>query len=282
MRSVEEMLSLIVSVAEKDERIRAVILSGSRTDANCPKDIYQDFDIVYLVTDTSPYWDNDGWINENFGKPLLMQKPESMSLIPPDGDGKFAYLMIFPDGNRIDLTVTKDFGFPDGEPMEILLDKDGVIPDVKIDPAYWYVKKPSQKEFSDCANEFHWCMNNVAKGIARDEVPYAMDMLNTCVRDMLVRMLSWYIGAERDFGVSVGKLGKYFKRYLPCDVYERYISTYAAADADSMWSAAYGMVSLFGDAARRTASSLGYEYDEDEEKGIIDYMNLVKNGLRYD
>ena len=26
------------------------------------------------------------WIEENFGKPSLLQKPESMSLIPPDGD----------------------------------------------------------------------------------------------------------------------------------------------------------------------------------------------------
>ncbi len=282
MRNTEEMLSLIVRTAENDEKIRAVILSGSRTDVNCPKDVYQDFDIVYLVTDTSPYWDNDEWVEANFGKPLLMQKPESMSLIPPDGDGKFVYLMIFPDGNRIDLTVTKDACFPEGEPMEILLDKDGVIADAKIDPAYWYVKKPTRKEFSDCANEFHWCLNNVAKGIARDEVPYAMDMLNTCVRDMLVRMLSWYIGAERDFNVSVGKLGKYFKRYLPPDVYERCISTYGAADADSMWNAAYGMVSLFGDIARKTAASLGYVYDEDEEKGIIAYMDLVKNGLGYD
>ena len=276
------MLELIVGVAEKDEKIRGVVLSGSRTDSNCPKDIYRDFDIVYYVTDTSPYWDNDGWIESCFGKPILMQKPESMTLIPPDGDGNFVYLMIFPDGNRIDLTVTKNVVFPDGEPMEILLDKDGVFPKIKTDPEYRYVKKPTQKEFSDCANEFHWCLNNVAKGIARDEVPYAMEMLNTCVRDMLVKMISWYIGSERDFKVSVGKMGKYFKRCLTRDIYERYLSTYAAADTGSMWNTAYGMISLFGEIARKTADLLGYVYDEAEEKGIITYMDLVKNGLRYD
>ncbi len=279
MRSPEEMLFLIKSVAEKDEKVRSVIISGSRTNADCPNDVYQDFDIVYLVTDISPYRDNDKWIEANFGRPILMQKPESMSLIPPDNNGNFVYLMIFSDGNRIDLTVTEKFVLPDGEPAYILLDKDNALPGIKADPAYWYVKKPSQKEFDDCANEFHWCLNNVAKGIARDEVPYAMEMLNTCVRDMLVKMISWYIGAEHGFGVSVGKCGKYFKKYLPPEMYSQYISTYTAASPEAMWSSAYTMISLFGNTARKTAILLGYVYNEAEENGIIAYMDMVKNGL---
>lgn len=35
--------------ARKDDRIRAVIMNGSRTNLNTPKDIFQD--IVYVVTD---------------------------------------------------------------------------------------------------------------------------------------------------------------------------------------------------------------------------------------
>lgn len=279
MRPTEEMLKLITDIAKEDDRIRAVMLSGSRANKDCPTDCYQDFDIVYYVKDVNPFWDNMNWIEEKFGKPSLIQKPENMGLIPPDNDGKYVYLMIFPDGNRIDLCITKD-GYTDhGEPAVVLLDKDHMLPEIKIDPKYWYVKKPLESRFHDCANEFHWCMNNVAKGIARDEIPYAMEMLNHYVRDMLIQMISWYIGAENDFKVSVGKNGKYFKKYLSPELYQRYINTYTAAGFDKMWNTVFEMLDLFGDVARKTADMLGFSYDEEEEKGIIEYCKLVKNQL---
>jgi len=87
MRSEQEMLNLIINVAKADERIRAVLLSGSRANPAVPKDIYQDFDITYFVTDISPYYNNPAWIEVQFGKPLIMQMPETMRY--PRGDGSF-------------------------------------------------------------------------------------------------------------------------------------------------------------------------------------------------
>ena len=52
MRTEQEMFDLILSVASEDERIRAVYMNGSRTNPNAPKDIFQDYDIVYVVTET--------------------------------------------------------------------------------------------------------------------------------------------------------------------------------------------------------------------------------------
>ena len=62
MRTPEEMLKLILSVAEKDGNIRSVLMVGSRADPGCKPDCYQDFDICYFVRDVGPYWDNMGWI----------------------------------------------------------------------------------------------------------------------------------------------------------------------------------------------------------------------------
>ena len=52
MRSEQEMYELIIGTARADERIRAVYINGSRTDKNAPKDIFQDYDIVYAVRET--------------------------------------------------------------------------------------------------------------------------------------------------------------------------------------------------------------------------------------
>lgn len=120
MRQPEEMYEMMVGVARRDENIRGVIMTGSRANPDCPKDSYQDFDIIYMVKDMKPYWDNMEWVCEKFGKPALMQKPESMKLIAPDGDGSFVYLMLFPDGNRIDLKLTTEVYRGNGEPAVVL------------------------------------------------------------------------------------------------------------------------------------------------------------------
>lgn len=276
MRTEEEMKKLILDAANADERIRGVLLGGSRADPSRPADRYRDYDVTFFVTDVSPFWDREDRIREMFGKPSLLQKPESMKLIPPDGTGDYVYLMIFPDGNRIDLTVTAKKYENDGDPAVIWLDKDGAFPEIQADPGIRWVRKPTEKLFLDCANEFHWCLNNVAKGIARDEVSYAMEMLNLHVREELNRMLGWYVGSEHGFRVSVGKYGKYLKNYLDADLYRRCLSTYPTAEHDRMWDAAFAMVGVFGEVARKTAKNLGFRYDEAEEKGILDYMELVR------
>lgn len=283
MRTPEEMLDFILKIAKEDERIRAVTMGGSRANRDCPADVYQDYDIAFYVNDVAPFWDNMEWIEEKFGMPSLIQKPESMELIPPDNDGNYFYLMIFPDGNRIDLNVTPEKYEDDGEPMLLLLDKDGTFPNIQIAEDYWYVKRPHSQIFADCCSDFHWCLNNVAKGIARDELSYAMEMLNHYVRDMLILMLEWYIGVNYDFKVSAGKSGKYFKKLLPENVYKRFQATYSNADYSNMWKTAFDMLYLFGDVARTVAAKLEFTYDELEEKGIEDYMKMVKDDmLKYD
>lgn len=279
MRTPDEMMELVLNIAKNDENIRGVMITGSRANSDCPVDVFQDFDIVYFVKEVSPYWDNMDWIEANFGKPSMTQKPESMRLMPPCEDGNYAYLMIFPDGNRIDLQITADPYEDDGEPAIVLLDKDGCLPKIKIKKDFWYVERPEQKIFSDCCNEFHWCLNNVAKGIARDELSYAMEQLNHYVRDMLIQMLAWYVGTNHSFSVSVGKNGKYFKNLLPIDIYERFTKTYSDACYEHMWDAVFEMLSLFGDVARYVAAQLNFTYDEAEERGIENYVEQVKNGV---
>lgn len=278
MRSPEAMQKLILDVAREDENIRAVLLTGSRANPDCPADIYQDFDIVYFVRDVTPYWDNLAWVTARFGAPALLQRPESMRLTPPDGDGSYVYLMLFPDGNRIDLRLTVKPHVPTGEPAALLLDKDGTFPALSVRPDYWYVRAPDAAQFADCCNEFHWCLNNVAKGIARDELPYAMEQFNHYVRDMLTLMLGWCAGARHGFAVSVGKSGKYLKKYLPADWYQRLLDTYSGAEPARLWAAVFAALDLFGDAARDVARRLSFSYGADEERAIRRYLEQVRGG----
>lgn len=75
MRNESEMLNLIIQTAIEDSRIRAAYLEGSRVNPKISKDIFQDYDVVYIVNETRSFIEDKSWI-DRFGERLFMQYPE--------------------------------------------------------------------------------------------------------------------------------------------------------------------------------------------------------------
>lgn len=275
MRTEREIIELIINVAKEDYRIRSVVMTGSRANPNCQKDEFQDYDILYTVTDIKPFYNNMSWIEEKFGKPIIMQLPEIMTYpgLLPDKDGHFTYLMIFDDDVRIDLSVDfKEFKHT-GEPVLVLLDKDNTLKKPDIDPYFFAVKPPVKEWFSDVCNEFWWCLNNVARGIGREELSYAFDIYNTTIRAMLNQMIRWYVGISYNFSVSTGKRNKHFKKYLSETEYGKYLSTYA--DGKNLLNAVFSACDMFHDCAVKVAEYLDVEYNMGEEINMRSYIKRV-------
>ena len=281
MRTEQEMYDLILGVAKADKRVRAVLQNGSRSNPNVPKDIYQDFDIAYMVTDVVSFTKDHSWI-DIFGKRLMLQMPETMrQLDGPNEDGHFGYLMLFEDGNRIDLSLVpiNDDNLKQYDCLTLcLLDKDGIVPQYEnaSDKDFW-VKPPDELFYYSCCNNFFWCLQNTAKGIARDELSYAMEMFNHYVRNELNDMVSYYIGINTDFSVSTGKMGKYFKKYLPAELYDQYAKTYSNSDYNNLWAAIFTACELFRTLAIKVVDYFGYTYNRQDDEGMIKYLNMVKN-----
>lgn len=76
MRSEREMLELIIDTARADDRIRAVVLNGSRANPDERRDIFQDFDVAYVVADVASFTDDHAWI-DRFGERMILQTPAS-------------------------------------------------------------------------------------------------------------------------------------------------------------------------------------------------------------
>ena len=253
MRSESQMIELILDTARMDDRIRAVIMNGSRANPNAPRDIFQDYDIVYIVTDVLSFKQDPTWI-ERFGELMILQLPDDMSDPPPPDHYGYAYLMQFADGNRIDLTlypVAKLDQLEEDSLSILLLDKDGIIPPFPPSNESDYLPKPpTAKQFADCCNEFWWVCPYVAKGLWREEIIYAKCMFDEYVREELMKMLVWYIGSNTQFLKNPGKLGKYFKKYLEPELWDLLQKTYADASYEHTWDALLTMCTLF----RRTAT----------------------------
>lgn len=278
MRSEAQMMDLILSFAKNDPRVRVVGMEGSRTNVNVPKDEFQDYDITYVVTNMESFKKDDKWL-DYFGKRIIMQKPEAMSLFPPELGNWFSYLMLFEDGNRIDLTLVPidelEQYISSDKLLMILLDKDKRIqePIIPTDEDY-HVKKPSPEFFDDCCNEFWWVSTYVSKGLFRKEILFAIEHLNMYVRPNLLRMMAWKVGIETDFSISVGKSYKYMDKYLSQDVWKRLLSTYRNSSYEEIWDALFECHSLFRETSKFVANKLGYRYPDYDDK-VIRYIRKL-------
>lgn len=277
MRTEADMLRLITDTAQADERIRAAYLEGSRANPAVPRDLFQDYDVVYIVDSTRPFIEDRTWINR-FGERLAMQLPEENPLYPSDTEACYGWLIQLADGARLDLHVcTADYALANLELYRILLDKDGLLPPpADTTDVRYHIRKPAAAEFEGVCSDFWWCLNNVGKGLWRGELPYALDMLDFAVRPQLKHLLLWRIGADHGFAVSAGKSGKYMRRYLPQDVYEAFLSTYAPAQADALWAAVYRMCHLFAREECALAARLSFPCDRVRQENTLRFLRAVQ------
>lgn len=278
------MMQLIMEVAAQDPRIRAVLLNGSRANPNVEKDIFQDYDIVYSVTDMAAFIQDPKWVHI-FGERMIMQLPEDMELYPPSDEleGAYSYLMQFSDGNRIDLIIvqTEKFAIFTKDSLSILLmDKDGISKHLEIPPASeasYIVQKPSARTFNDCCNEFWYTNAGMAKGLWRNQMSHVKWLFHNVIQQALMQILDWHIGCQYAFSVNPGKAGKFYHKYLEPEVYEKFLLTYSDASSESSWKATYDCIELFRTIALEVAAQLDYIYPMEEDQKVLAYLKHVQH-----
>ncbi len=281
MRTEQEMLELILNKAKSDDRIRGVLLSGSRVTKSATHDKYSDFDIIYIVDGIQSFTKDKDWYRI-FGEILIMQLPEDWYGHPYDYEGNenFAYLMQFTDGNRIDLTLVdkKNLYMLDREePRKVLLDKDGYMElyDIPTEEAY-HIKRPGEFEYFNCCNEFWWLTLYVAKGLCRDEFYYVRTILDQFMMPMLVKQLNWRIGMEHDFLVATGHYSKYLKRFLSEEEMLKFRGLYSGTCNEEIWTKLEDMMDYFEELAHCVGKRFNYSYNIEETTFIRQYIRKMK------
>ncbi|GHU44470.1 aminoglycoside 6-adenylyltransferase [Bacilli bacterium] len=206
----ETLFNLILTTGKINPNILMIGSEGSRNDPTVTPDPYQDFDITYFVSDADfPTFEQ--FDRSHFGDIMIQQ-------ILPEKN-RWCWLMQFMDGNRLDLKIQPVSSVPDylAEDMlnTILLDKTGSYRNLATtsDQTHW-VQRPTQTDFDASITEFFWVSTYVLKGILRGELLYANFFFETIVREELYRLLTWRVGVDTDFSLSVGKAHKRLPDYF--------------------------------------------------------------------
>ncbi len=277
MRSEKEMMELILRFAQERDDVRAVVMTGSRTNPAAARDRFQDYDITCLVEEVAPYRQNPQ-IPLYFGDLMILQTPDDMGE-PPRPSTSYAYLMQFTDGNRIDLTfqpVADVACILEDSLSLVLLDKDRRFALAPPMLRSYLPQKPTAKQFADCCNEFWWLNPYVAKGLYRDQIIYAKAVLDGVMREQLMEMLTWHFGLSTGFQVAGGYLGKHLKTHLARDLWELVERTYSDARPEHVWNALFAMNELFRRVARPVAQAFGFAYPEREDAAVSSFVRQIR------
>ena len=173
MRTDHEILDLILQIAKKLQ-VDAEALSGSRTNQKVQTDEFQDYDVVYVVDDLDTLTRDLSWLDQ-FGTRII----EQHNIL----GNRRLYLMLFEDGNRIDLTLCPKDHIQEWVESEadftVLEDTKGLFAPYSSNPQRYWTSPATEKDSKKACNEFWWVSAYVVKGICRNQVINATDHLKT-------------------------------------------------------------------------------------------------------
>ena len=264
MRAEAEMLDIIIKIA-KNLKVKAVAMSGSRTDTKASKDEFQDYDVVYIVDDLDNLTSDLSWL-AYFGKRIIEQE---VSL-----GNRRLYLMLFEDGNRIDLTLCPKEHIKEWVDSEaefiVLEDEKGLFEPYSPSPKRFWIHPATETDFKNSCNEFWWVSAYVVKGICRKQVIYATDHLYGICQQELLKVLAWQVASDKGT-VDVGKNYKYLFNYLPTDKEKEFSDLLDFSSIDKITQSLLATMQLFHREAQRLAQKLDFDYDKEMAEKMIEY-----------
>ena len=264
MRTDQEILELILETAKKLQ-IDAVALSGSRTDTKAPKDEFQDYDVVYVVDDLDNLTSDLAWLDQ-FGTRII----EQHNIL----GNRRLYLMLFEDGNRVDLTLCpKDHinEWVDSEAgFTVLVDEKGLFESYSPSPQRFWIHPASETDFEKTCNEFWWVSAYVVKGICRKQVIYETDHLYGICQQELLKLLAWQAASDKG-KIDIGKNYKYLFNYLPSEKEKEFSNLLDFSSLDKITQSLLATMKIFHQEAQILSQKMGFEYDREVAEKMIQY-----------
>ena len=264
MRTDQEMLELILETAKKLQ-VDAVALSGSRTDTKAQKDKFQDYDVVYVVDNLDNLTSDLAWLDQ-FGTRII----EQHNIL----GNRRLYLMLFEDGNRIDLTLCPKEHLQEWVDSEtaytVLVDEKGLFESYSPSPERFWTSPASETDFEKSCNEFWWVSAYVVKGICRKQVIYATDHLYGICQQELLKVLAWQVASDNGT-VDIGKNYKYLFNYLPAEKEKEFSALLDLSSLDKITQSLFATMQLFHQEAQSLAQKMGFKYEKEVAAKMIEY-----------
>ncbi len=282
MRTEQEVINHVLSYAKSVPDIQAVI----RTNLVPIRKYLFSYEFYFIVKNIEDF-EADETFEQCFGERILLYRGDRN--YPDMLDGMKAHLMVYKDGITLVINVITDEKFREkyvkkntqnawiSGTYEVLLDKNREYTDVgKAEEELSFYEIPTVKDFEGCCGEFYWVLKTYAEYVLRKEIPAAMFYLNLSVRDVVNRMIRWYICLQNGKPVDLGILDSYMENFLPGDMWACYCETYTCAEETSMWKALDAMMAVFHMAGEKVAAWIDTAFPDKQERDMREFIKNLK------
>lgn len=271
----------------RKELVRAALLTSTRANPHAPVDALSDYDVVLVVEDIRPLFEDRSWLGD-FGEVLVAY----WDPIHPHPDHDIEHTgntVQYADGLRMDFRlwpvalarrVAEGPRLPDDLDVgyAVLIDKDRLFDGMRPPTYTAYVpSRPDEQTYLTAVSDFFSVAPDVAKCLWRDELLPAKwcleyDMKHVCLRPML----EWRMERDHGWSAPTGSLGKGLKKRLPSDTWRELEDTYAGAGIEENWGALFRTMALFARVATEVGDDLGYVYPRDLDRRVGAYVRAIK------
>jgi aminoglycoside 6-adenylyltransferase len=262
--AIQQLKDRVVTWAESQPEICAILVIGSRARRDFPADEWSDLDLMVFATDSQRYLTGDDWL-QDIGQVWLNFPHQTGSghqerLVHFDGGGKVDFVFCSVDDLRGMVESGELWGIYH-RGYYVLVDKDELAsqlpPSPFAPPPY---EKPSADLFALAVNSFWHDAVYVARQIRRRNL-WPAKMRNAKMKELvLLKMLEWHARAVNGWDYDTWHDGRFLSEWTDPQTWDELQDTFGGFGVAESWQALLAMMNLFRRLAVETASHLGYTY----------------------
>ncbi|MDE2859442.1 MAG: aminoglycoside 6-adenylyltransferase [Chloroflexota bacterium] len=270
------MLSQVLDWARQEERIRALVLTGSLARGDGSTDQWSDLDAQIIARDYASYIADDSWL-DGLGEvwirfPLSQDLPYKLVWFAGGAKVDFQFLRVDAIHEMICSGALSDEYL---RGYIVALDKDGLFRDLPPSPQVFPgPDSPSAGQVEAVINEFYFEAIHVAQFIRRREF-WVVKFRDWTMKCDLLQMLEWHARATSDAPVNTWLLGKRIREWTGGETYAAIEEIWSAWDVAALWRGLLRQIKLFRSISRELGDALGYNLDSSAHEQIEAYIRAL-------
>lgn len=279
MDRYKEIKERLISLAENDNKIRALVIIGSSARTYSQADEYSDLDIIMATEDP------DAWLCGEYPTKLGNIK---ISFVESPFSGAKERRMLYEGSYDVDLVVLTPEQFREtvvnglineviNRGYIVLYDNMGItgVLNESVKPVVRH-DMLSPEEFSNMTNDFLYHIIWTYKKIQRGEFWTAKMCLDSYLKDHLLRVMEMYMISVNN--ADVWHNGRFLEKWADEEIIRELRSCFAHYDREDMISALVSNYELFSKLAKKVAVYRNYSYPDEADKCVHEF--LEENVLR--
>lgn len=275
MNQREELFDKIISWLEDNDEVATAILVGSDARSDHPSDEYSDYDIEIYTDKFEQYAQDESWLSK-FGNIWVNVREKT-------DEGYPTRLVIYEGSLKV------DFSLRPVSYLTKLLEKN-VLPNYYqegyrflVDRSLYknkfeqckfatHINDLNPKEFQRIVEEFWFEVWHIAKYLKRNDL-WVVKFRDAGVKEFLLKMIEWNAKSVKGSDLNTWHQGRFIKEWTDVQTWNELDSCFGHFNASDTWKALFSTMKLFRRLAKETAANLKYQYPDEVDKNITDWVN---------